>query len=818
MRSRRESVTRNLGSAIAVLSAMASAALPSQVNAQATAQAPMPGESQLAQSATPIAFEIPAGPLPAALSAFGERTGLQLLYPADVARGLVSPGVSGLMTPADALRRLLGGTGLLYRFTNASTVTVERPGAVAPGTIQLDPLHVAGGGQAADQSARSYVTSQATTATKTVTPLIEEPQTVNVVTAGQMKSQGAQSINDAVRYTPGVTGDFYGGATYGDFLKIRGFDAQQYLDGTRSPYGLRGYAQVRAEPFGLDRLEVLKGPASVMYGQNAPGGIINYVRKKPTTTPINEVQGQVGNYNRFQGAFDLGGALDEQNEFLYRITGLARSSGTQVDFVRDDRIFIAPAFTWRPSAQTSVTVLASYQKDFSGNSPLPAQGSLMFNPNGRLPTNTNLGYSNYDGFLREQFVVGYDLEHRFDDVWSVRQKVNYVNVFMDYKYVFLSGLQANQRTMNRALWNSRDTATSLSIDNNVLAKFNTGAVEHNVLLGLDYNRLGFDSYFGSTAAGTVDIYNPTQANRPANPNLLPDQNQTQNLVGVYMQDQVRWNGFTLTGSLRNDWVDGKSFNWNTLATTYQNDSKVTGRAGLTYVSEIGLAPYVGFSTSFDPVAGSDALGNPFQPTTGQQIEAGLRYQPKGFESYITLSFYDLTQQNVLTPNPILPGFFVQTGQVNVQGIEIEAKANLWSTLNVIASYAYTKSKVTQTNTPLQLGKEFVRTPNDQAALWLDYTVPNGTFAGLGFGAGVRYIGQTYGNLNNTIIVPSYTLFDAMLRYDLGQLGPKLEGLNFRLNATNLTDQVYIASCSSLTSANCYYGNRLAVYGTLSYQW
>lgn len=777
-------------------------------------------------------FNIPTKPVRQAMNDIVRVTGIDVVFEETPTASLPGNPVRGALTPQQAVATLLSGTGLSYRFTGSNAVTIFTParpgGAVAAdGSTVLQTIEVEGKGENAWGPVDGYVARQTGTATKTDTPIIETPQTINVVSADQIEAQGATSVDEALRYTPGVATDFYGAATYNDYLRLRGFEAPIFSEGMRMPSGLRDYARLRHEPYGLERVEVLKGPSSVLYGQAAPGGMVNAVHKRPTAETIREVELHGGSFDRIQGAFDFGGAIDAEKTFLYRLTGLARDSSTQVDEISDDRVFIAPSLTWQPNTDTKLTVYGHYQHDVGGNSPLPALGTVYPTQFGYLPVDAFLGYPDFNRYKRDQFSLGYEFEHRFNDVFKARHKLEYSSIEMDYRYSVLGGLQTDPVTgaisLNRSIQHTHDTATSLTSDSNLQADFETGPLAHKLLLGLDHTRLSFDSYWGGDfTAGRVDVFNPHHTNRPPNPTLFPDQDGVQHQTGIYLQDQIKWDNWVLSLGGRYDWAKSTVHNSNNGITTEQKDGAFTGRAGLVYLFDNGIAPYVSYATSFEPTPGADANDDPFKPRTAEQFEAGVRYQPEGWDAYIGISAYQLTQSNVLTqdPNPPVtnPWAQVQTGEVRVRGIEVEGKANLAAGLDLVASYAYQDSKITRTNTAAQLGNRFQLTPVHQAALWANYTVQSGALEGLGVGGGLRHVGSRFGDLNNLIELPSFTLFDAALSYDFGKKNPSLEGLTLRVNANNLFDKRYVTSCASLTSGNCYYGEGRSVTASLKYKW
>lgn len=784
--------------------------------------------------AAPTDFAIPRQPLESALTAFSAATRLQVLVSGDLVRGIVSPGISGSLTPADALRGLLAGTGLAARFVDRDTVTLQpAPAGQVPGVTTLDPVQVQGAArQNAWEAPPGFVATRSTTGTKTDTPLIDTPQTVNVVTRDEIATRGAQTITQALEYTPGVNAGYYGGTTDAryDWVATRGFVARRYLDGLRLPYGARGYSQAMIDPYGLESVEVLKGPSSVLYGQNNPGGLINLVSKRPPSETLREVELQTGSHGRAQGAFDIGGPLDAQGKFSYRLTGLARDVGSQVDYLDERRIFIAPALTWRPTIDTTLTLMGQYLSVNAkgGGAPqgMPVYGTLWANPNGKIPKNRFIGEPGYDKFSNTQYSVGYAFEHRFDDAWTVRQNLRYTNVDTFSRRVQAAAFStADYSTVSRYAWAFPEKAGVFGVDTQAQARFATGPLRHTVLFGFDYqNEDGRYQESQLALIAPLNVYNPVYANNVVQPPLGTQVDQLRNQYGVYVQDEIELGPWALMLSGRQDWADTRTSTLNAVtgarAVVNQDDTAFTGRAGLVYRFGNGLAPYVSYATSFVPTSGVSRAGTPFDPQTGQQYEVGVKYQPTGFNSFVTLSAYNLTQKNVLTPDPVDTRFSVQTGEARVRGVEVEGKASLGFGVDLVASYSYAQSKVLSANRNAAgaslVGKDLPLVPRQQAALWADYNIPDGWLAGLVPGGGVRYVGTYFGDANNVYKTPGVTLFDAALRYDLGRASPALEGAQIQLNASNLFNKEFVTACASATG--CYWGAGRTVLATLRYRW
>jgi iron complex outermembrane recepter protein len=653
-----------------------------------------------------------------------------------------------------------------------------------------------------------YVAKRSASGTKTDTPVTEIPQSVSTVTRQQMDAQAAQTIDNAIRYVPGVTTQ--DNDVRFDQITSRGFQLNDlYLDGMRL-MRTTWYATPRIDPYFLDRIDVVRGPLSVLYGQGSPGGAVLLTSKLPTEYPFHEIQAQIGSDNRYQAMFDMSGPVDKNGTILYRVTGLARDADSQTDHVKEQRIAIAPSVTIRPDRDTKFTLMGSYQVDPQGGlfNPVPAAGTILPNINGHISSHDYLGNPATDNFRREQFYIGYLFEHAFNDTWTIRQSARYLHQDIRYYQNSIFGsLEDDQRTAGLFTNNNDEHLANYTIDTQAQAKFNTGAVNQTVLFGFDVQRVtnNIGRGFG---LGTIDIFAPDYSAIPYVTDTTKEYiGQTQ--LGVYAQDQLRYGGWTLTLGARQDWaytsdiIDGSDARSHAHAFTW--------RAGLSYEFKSGIAPYASYAKSFQPVAGSTFAGTPFAPTRGKQYEVGVKYQPKGYNALFTLAAFDLRQNNVSTNDDDHPGFSTQTGEIRSRGIEAEARMSLTDSLNVIASYAYLNQTViaASADDPSLGMTPPTGEPQNMASLWLDYTMHGGDWRGLGFGAGFRYIGAAVGDDANTFKVPSHFLVDAAIHYDI-------RNWRFAVNANNLFNRQYIAYCNSGTQ--CYYGSDRTVIGTARYQW
>ena len=757
--------------------------------------------------------------LGSALAAFTQATGMNLVY-GGALPAVQAPAVRGEMPAFEVLGRLLAGSGFTYRVTGATSFTLEPLPRSDAGVVQLNPVLVGGAmPESAWGPVAGFVARRSATGTKTDTPLLETPQSVSVVAREQMDAQGAQTVPQALLYTAGVQVDRNGADQRADYIFARGFAVDQYLNGTRLQQGIWAVPQV--DPFTLERVEVLKGPSSVLYGQAAPGGIANYVSRRPQAQPHGEVHVQLGNRDRVQAGFDLTGPLVEGGALSYRLTGLVRDTDVQVDHFKEQRRLIAPAIAWRPDADTELVVRGEYLQDPRSGAyyKLPAQGTVLPNPNGRLPTHFDVGDPDFSRHERRQAGVSYNFSHRLDEAVTLRSNGRYSWLKGDYDIIVFQRLQPDLKTMNRQAYGARETLNAWTADNQAEWRFDTGFVRHTLLAGFDYQGQSTDRQDSFGAAPTLDMTAPDYGQPIAAPAPFLDQGQTQHQYGVYLQDQMAIGDLRLLFGGRQDWARSRIRDRQTGEVTRTGDDAFTGRLGAVYLFDNGLAPFASYTESFQPVSGTDFSGVAFRPTTGRQYEAGVKYQPPGTSALFTASAFHLTQRNVLTSDTdpahlaIDPFAQVQTGEVRSRGFELEGRLSL-GRLNLTAAYAFVDAEVKRSNDGLA-GKAPVYQPRHNASIWADYRFAR-ELEGLRLGAGVRYFGRTYGAPDNSFRVPAFVVVDALVSYDLGSLTPSLAGFDLALNARNLLDETYVTGCQNINT--CYYGNRRTVMATLRYSW
>ena len=753
----------------------------------------------------PMAIDIRAQPLADALNAWARQTGLQVIAAQPLVAGRDAPAVVGQMTPLQALDRLLGGSGLGHSVEgNAVIIREARSGASTP-MLPAVTVRANVSAETADGQVNGYVAQRSATASRADIPLVETAQTINVITADEIAIQNSSSVADALRYTAGANPMGGGLSNVSDTMILRGFNIgfnPLYLNGARLS---RNTFVGTAEPYAMERIELLKGPASVMYGTSVPGGVISMVSKLPQRDAARELQVQLGSDRHRQLAGDFTGSLNDSGTLSYRITGLVRRSDTYVDHIPNDRDFLQASLRWQPTAATSLTLLAAYQNNASVYAyGLPPEGVIEPNPNGRIPRSRFVGEPGFDRYQTINRTFSWLLRHEINDSLSFRQTfLGYVGR-ANYSNIWIGALDANERVIARGVDQRTSSNHSWSLDNHLEARWRTGAVEHTTLVGLDISRVGYDLLTHNGTVAPLDLFAPVYG-APVAINAQPIRNYRTSgqQLGLYVQQHMKLDGrwvLSLAGrfdTFREDQHDRltgereRSF----------DDDATTGRIGLVRLFDNGWAPYLSYTQSFEPSSGQDFAGTPFKPTRGDQVELGVRYQPNGSRHSVRASLYQINQSNVTTTDPANPSYSIQVGEVRSRGLELEARANLASGLNLIATWAYTDNEVTRSNA-VNLGRRYAGVPKQMATLWLDYQAT----AALTVGGGYRYYGSTT-NLANSVSVPSFQVVDAVVSYQLSR------PWKLALNLSNLLDERY-ATCTYA----CFYGEPRKAMATLSYRW
>lgn len=760
------------------------------------------------------------------------------------------------------------------------------------GAVELPDVNVAGGGDANGGRATSeratpsspgpvidYVASDSRVGTKTDTPLVETPQSITVVGEEQIRDQGAQSLQQAVRYVPGVVADGFGVDSRGDYTLIRGIAAEYFIDGLRSSYGY--YVNtIGVEPYAMERIEVLRGPASMLYGQTPVGGIVNSVSKLPLATSHNEVTIQYGSFDFKQFMVDSTGKLTDDGKWLYRVVGLARDAGTQVDYVDNDRLMIAPSITYRPTDDTSITLLANLRQDNTGSTQqfLPQIGTLVPNKFGQRATFSTFVGEPDDYYNTRSQALTLFFDHKFNEDLKLHSVTRYTHVENEYQSTYgailtpariayfnsqlgpifnpayAPFLNAGQSEIARAVTKQMTDTGIFNSDTYLSGNFRTGIFEHRLTGGVDFMRFDVDTDTAGTLINNAlpgqprfDMYHPVYNNSTylfslsgqiVAPNAIPlfeMPHETQSDAGLYIQDQIKAGPWSAILGVRQDWLTIEQEG----AATETEDA-TSYRAALMYETGFGLNPYVSYSTSFTPLPGQpvgSSMFTPFlqltpaKPMTGEQVEAGFKYQHPTLPIAVNAAIYELKQNNTIVQPDILFQA-VQGASIKVRGFEIEAMGRILPELKLVASYSYTDATYSEYPelyptasgiSQFMVGKPVDIVPKHLASLWAIYTVQEGQLRGWSVGGGVRYVGsaQSYGREVDISVVPptpgaviavttpSYTLFDAMLAWEN-------EHWRWQLNAQNLANTFYVTSCSAYRG-DCGIGQALTVITGLTYK-
>ncbi|SDQ61497.1 iron complex outermembrane recepter protein [Nitrosospira multiformis] len=684
--------------------------------------------------------------------------------------------------------------------------------AVLPTVIVKDTGHIPG-----------YVTTRTLSATKTDTPIIEVPQSISVVNRNEMDIRAVNlNITEALRYVPGVTVDQFGfNGTGFEYLGMRGFNVQttaNFRDNLNQAATGLYFGAFITDPYALERVEVLRGPTSVTFGRGDAGGIVNRITKLPSATPVREFEIQYGNFDRKRVAADFG-LTNADGTLMFRLVTSALDQDTQVRFTNTNgdrasirRFYIAPSLTWRPSDRTSITLFGDILNNRSG-----AAAFYSAAPDLITPTNTLISDPAFTRYSTNQASFSYKIEHHFNEIWTARQNFRFQRQDGNFRDINPAGFAVDPITGNptsildRSAFATKERLDQTTLDTHLQARFDTGPIKHTTLFGIDWNRMNASlNYFASTSlTPSIDVFNPVYFQPIPTPDFLAvDAKQKIDNVGFYIQDQVKYQNWILTLSGRHDKVSNNTSDVVSGDVFRNKDSAYTGRAGLTYLFSNGIAPYFSYSQSFLPQPGIDRNGDgrPFDPTRASQYEVGVKYQPVGSRALFTVALFELTKTNVLTPDLRAGGVLSQTGEIRSRGAEVEARAEIFRGLNAIGAFTYNDVKVTKSEDGFE-GNMPIRVPNTTTSGWLDYNFSALNISwlkGFGIGGGVRYVGRVYNDDANTSTTRSFTLFDAVLRYDHGPW-------RFFINANNIFNQHYFSASSG---GNFFRGTDRVVVGTL----
>ncbi|QGX92900.1 TonB-dependent siderophore receptor [Tatumella sp. TA1] len=663
--------------------------------------------------------------------------------------------------------------------------------------------------ESATSKTQGYTAKTSTGASKTDQPLITTPQSVSVITRQQITDQGAMTVNDALNYTAGAFSNFAGGATRYDTVALRGFHGGDvdniFIDGLRMMSDGSTFNVLQVDPWFLERIDVIKGPSSALYGQTVPGGLVMETSKRPQFAEEGHFKTYYGNHSTTGVAMDYTNAINDQ--LAFRLTGIAHQSHSQYENTREEHYAISPSLLWEPDSDTSLLIKAYLQKDPSAgfHGSVPADGSLYKHNGRKLSTGFSDVDPNFDQFKRHEQIYNYDFTHTINDTWSVHSTGSYSHSNVDVDQVYQSGWLGTSDTLNRGYSSERSSLSAAATDNQLIANFNTGPVKHQVVIGAEYHQFknNHDDAYGSGRS-----YDPFSGEITGVTPPPPSYTHTRNRyyqTGGYLQDSMILDRWHLDLSGRYDRIVSKS---EVLGSEKRRqDDHISGRAGLLYAFDNGISPYLSYSQAISPQSLTDINGDLLKPATAEQYEAGIKYQPVGSSDLYTAAVYDLTQKSVASRVP-LQSYYTPVGKMHSRGLELEAHNQLTPRLSSIVTYTINHVRIeskddTNGNTPYI-------TPSSMASAWLNYKFDYGITTGVG----VRYIGRQWADNENTLRVPSATLVDASVRMDLGAWRSQWKGAYVQLNAKNLGGRDYVAACYSKSS--CYWGAERSVIATVGY--
>ena len=680
-----------------------------------------------------------------------------------------------------------------------------------------------------------YGKTYRSTATKTSLAPEETPQGISVVDQDQLEHREVQSLNQALRYVPGVITETKGASvTMYDTFRIRGFELDKsYYDGLVLQNRTGWNLQPQIDPIAIQQVEVFKGPTSVLYGAMPPGGMVNMIAKTPKLEKSTKVDVATGSRNLQQASIDSTGQIGDSN-FSYRFISLIRKQDSQVNDAKEERYLIAPSLNWQVSDRTLVNFNLYYQNDpaMGINSSLPASGMFISNPNGSTSPSTFAGDVNWNSFKRKMLMVGYKIDHQFNDNWSFLQNARYTDGTLHQRNTYNTGLSTtDNKTLSRNIYSTDESMTAFAIDNQFSGMVTTGDWQHNLLAGLDYQSMDGNSTYTEYTTSDADwndfnIFDPD--NNILNPSNLTPKSwapQTHDIeldqIGTYFQDQVRYKKWVLLAGGRFDHYkssDLSQSNGSSPTLDSADQSDFTYRVGALYNFDNGLAPYLSYATGFEPAAGRDANNNTFKPETSQQLELGLKYEAPDRSKQASMSLFHIVKNDTLVSDPDNVNKRLQVGEVTSQGLELQGRWYVTDNLDVAPSYTYTDMKVNkdaENATHSLEGTTPIYVPTHTAAIWSNYNVYEGALAGSRISTGARYVGTMQMNAENTDgKVPAYTVVDMSLGYDLGFLSESLSGASANLMINNLFNEEYY---TCYNSSNCWYGAERSVELHVKYE-
>lgn len=654
-----------------------------------------------------------------------------------------------------------------------------------------------------------YADSYRSTGTKTALDPNDAPMSYTRINQELLQKRQADSVNAALRYEPGVSTESRGTVSIFDEYNIRGFKTySNFYDGLRLPYDGAWNLMPQVDIYATEAVEVLKGPASSLYGYAAPGGMVNQVAKTPKSTQESEVQLRFGNQNLKEVAVDMTGPISDT--LNYRLVALKRKKEGQMQTTEEERTLINPSLEWRPTEDVSVLANLFYQDDpeMVPSTPLPAVGTVYNASYGKLDSDAYAG-DEWNHFSKEVIMPSVTVNWAINDKLTFKHILRYTDAEAQQRNIYNRGfIDSSDRVLKRSAYTTDEAMTNWTTDNQLAYQLDTANTSHNLLFGVEYQETDSRATYRDTLASEdlpIDLSKPsfTQVSTDMLPldTYYQKDDIEQSQLGFYIQDEMQWEDLTVVAGLRHD--DFESTNEQKSSylgspseeTVFNDASKTSGRLAAIYDFDNGISPYASYSQSFQPVVGSNFITNKaFEPTTADQLEVGIKYLSPDRATQGTLAVFDITQKNVVVTNPANSQQKVQTGEITSKGFEVSGSHMLSDWVDIAASYSYIDAEITEDEfNPDVVGNTPAQTAKHKATLWADYYATDK----LTLNAGVRYENGMQLDKQNSDELPSVTLVDIGGSYQINPM------LTVGASINNLFDKTYVGTCYD--SNNCWMG-------------
>lgn len=641
--------------------------------------------------------------------------------------------------------------------------------------------------ESAQGPVEGYRATRSASATRTDTAIHETPQSISVVPRQVVEDIGATRLEDALDYAGGVErGNNFGGQGLTEFL-VRGFSTQEFY---RNGFAVnRGYPNM-PDASTIERLEVLRGPASMLYGRGDPGGTFNIVSKQPQADRKTILGSQFNTQGLRRGTLDTTGALDENAEFTYRLNLVAEGSDSFRDHVESERYNVAPVLRWQLSDRTAVILEGDY---LHNSHPMDRGVTRYATQAGQLPRDRFLGEEDAGKLRNENATTQLRLEHQLNDDWAVRGGVQYLDGSLDGGAVENNGLAADGRTIGRNYSERTLEWDDIAFQTNIEGHFKTAGFAHTLLAGVEYDDFNYTSFIrrssGSVSAFPLDLYAPVYGQPlPALTRTTTHDDENLKSYALYLQDQVE-----LTDRLKAQ-VGARLERFEQQYTNYlsasgsweQAHNAVSPRFGLVYDLTDSLAVYANTARSFKPNRGADRSSQAFDPEKGIAYETGIKYDVPEHDLSITAALFHITKENVLTSDPLDSNYQIAAGEVRSRGFDLSLAGNITPQWRVIGGYAYVDAEVTKSTTStMPTGSRLANVPKHSVNLLNTYEFDSGLLSGLGVGVGLKYVGDRKGSTSSTAFdMSSYTVVDLLAYY------PLTDRIRLNLNLDNVFNEEY----------------------------